>query len=103
MRASGVVFVSCILGGALGCVDRPISQLPPGQDLVDVKVLPVNLNRKLDLLFVIDNSGSMGEAGGAAAQLRRVHQRARADRGRAAGPAHRGGDDRHRVCACRRR
>jgi len=45
----------------VACADRSISKLPPGQDLVEVKTLPVDLNRKIDILFVIDNSGSMRE------------------------------------------
>ncbi len=42
-----------------GCPNREVSRVDPAQDLVEVKELPVNLNRKVDLLFVIDNSGSM--------------------------------------------
>ena len=42
-----------------GCPDRDVSKVNPIQDNVDTKVIPVTLNRDLDLLFVIDNSGSM--------------------------------------------
>ncbi len=42
-----------------GCPDREVSAVEPAQDLVEIKELPVNPNRALDLLFVIDNSNSM--------------------------------------------
>jgi hypothetical protein len=48
-----------LLTGLAGCPSREVSEVDPNQDLVEVKELPVNLNRKLDLLFVIDDSGSM--------------------------------------------
>ena len=47
------------LGGLTGCPDRDVSKVNPIQDNVDTKVIPVTLNRDLDLLFVVDNSGSM--------------------------------------------
>jgi hypothetical protein len=43
------------------CPDREVSELTPGQGKVEYKDIPVTVNRDLDLLFVIDNSGSMGE------------------------------------------
>ena len=42
-----------------GCPDREVVRVDPFQDNVDTKVIPVTLNRDLDILFVIDNSGSM--------------------------------------------
>ena len=48
-----------LLSGLAGCPNREVSEVDPNQDLVEVKELPVNLNRKVDLLFVIDDSGSM--------------------------------------------
>ncbi|HTJ42626.1 MAG TPA: hypothetical protein VL463_11060 [Kofleriaceae bacterium] len=44
-----------------GCPDRGISEVVPNQDKAEVKDIPLQLNRNLDLLFVIDNSGSMKE------------------------------------------
>jgi hypothetical protein len=44
-----------------GCPDRNVSQVDPNQNKVEVKDIPVQLNRDLDLLFMIDNSGSMEE------------------------------------------
>lgn len=43
------------------CPDREVSELTPDQGKVEYKDIPVTVNRDLDLLFVIDNSGSMGE------------------------------------------
>ncbi len=47
-----------------GCPDREVSQVLPGQDKAEVKDIPLQLNRNLDLLFVVDNSGSMKEEQG---------------------------------------
>jgi hypothetical protein len=53
------------LGTALallaGCPDRDVSKIDPGQSKVQGTYLPVSTLRKIDILFVIDNSGSMGE------------------------------------------
>ncbi len=46
---------------AAGCPERTLSELDPTPGKVEKKVIPVNLNRNIDILFVIDNSGSMGE------------------------------------------
>jgi hypothetical protein len=42
-----------------GCPDREVSKVEPIQDPVLDKSIPVNINRNLDILFVVDNSGSM--------------------------------------------
>jgi hypothetical protein len=42
-----------------GCPDREVSEVIPIQDPVLDKSIPVNINRKLDIMFVVDNSGSM--------------------------------------------
>lgn len=42
-----------------GCPDRPISAVPPVQDKVELKAIPVEINRNVDILWVIDNSKSM--------------------------------------------
>jgi len=44
-----------------GCPDRKISEVNPEQDKIETKDIPVQLNRDVDVLFVIDNSGSMDE------------------------------------------
>ena len=44
-----------------GCPDRTISEVTPQQGRVEAKSFPINLNRNVDILFVIDNSGSMAD------------------------------------------
>ena len=51
-------FVIIILTLA-GCIDRTISTVKPVQGKVETKDLPSNPNRDADILFLIDNSGSM--------------------------------------------
>ncbi|MCA9680238.1 MAG: VWA domain-containing protein [Kofleriaceae bacterium] len=48
-----------LAAGLAGCIDRPITEVDPGQDKVENLSFTVDLNRNLDLLFVVDNSGSM--------------------------------------------
>ena len=42
-----------------GCPTRNVSDLPTHQTKENVHEIPVSLNRDIDILFVIDNSGSM--------------------------------------------
>ncbi|MBA2539833.1 MAG: VWA domain-containing protein [Deltaproteobacteria bacterium] len=57
--------VTSSLFGLLGitlltaCPDRTISEVNPEQGRVEFKDIPVNLNRNVDILFVVDDSGSM--------------------------------------------
>src|SRR4051812_25248140 len=44
-----------------GCPDRSIDVVEPLQGRVEAKDIPVNINRDIDLLFVIDNSPSMAD------------------------------------------
>jgi len=44
-----------------GCPDRTISTLVPSQSKTETKDLPAVPNRDVDILFLIDNSGSMAE------------------------------------------
>jgi hypothetical protein len=44
-----------------GCPSRDVSQVDPIRDNQESVDYPVHINRDLDILFVIDNSGSMGE------------------------------------------
>jgi len=43
----------------LGCLDRTISKVNPQQGRVEYKDIPVTVNRKIDILFTIDDSPSM--------------------------------------------
>jgi hypothetical protein len=42
-----------------GCPDRSISEVDPAQGRVEYKDIPINVNRDVDILFVIDDSPSM--------------------------------------------
>ncbi|HEX3762553.1 MAG TPA: hypothetical protein VHW23_27815 [Kofleriaceae bacterium] len=44
-----------------GCPDRSIDKVDPLQAPVEAKDIPVNINRDLDLLFLIDDSPSMAD------------------------------------------
>lgn len=50
---------SLAVGLLAGCPDRSIDQVLPQQGRVEAKDIPVNVNRDLDLLFLIDDSPSM--------------------------------------------
>ena len=48
-----------VLAPTAACIDRPITRNDPSPDNVEKKTLPISLANELDLLFVVDNSGSM--------------------------------------------
>jgi len=55
-------FIAASLFGLVtvaGCPDRTISEVNPEQGRVEAKSFPIKQNRNVDLLFVIDDSGSM--------------------------------------------
>ncbi len=61
-HAALATFVGLTAAGLLaGCPDRSISEVDPVQGRVEFKDIPVNINRNVDLLFVIDNSPSMND------------------------------------------
>jgi len=49
------------IGLLAGCPDRTISEVNPEQGRVEFKDIPVNINRNVDILFVVDDSGSMAD------------------------------------------
>jgi hypothetical protein len=57
MRMTSLSLVALLAG----CPDRPIGSVYPVQVKVETKELPANPNRDVDILFVIDDSGSMQE------------------------------------------
>lgn len=57
--ASSLVPVA--VGLLAGCPDRSIDEVKPQQGRVEAKDIPVNVNRDLDLLFLIDDSPSMAD------------------------------------------
>lgn len=59
MRTPCVLFMAAL--ALTGCVDRTIGQVDPDGEHVEQKLIPVSLNQELDLLFVIDDSGSMAQ------------------------------------------
>jgi hypothetical protein len=60
MRLSYVAFGLAVTLLA-GCPNREVSEVNPTQDKVEPKEIPLTINRDIDILFVIDNSGSMLE------------------------------------------
>ena len=44
-----------------GCPDRTVSKVIPDQGRVEYKDIPVTVNRNIDILFLIDDSGSMAD------------------------------------------
>ena len=63
MRRFVVPALAGLFAGSLltGCPDRSLSEVNPIQDHVHQASIPVNLNRNIDILFLVDNSGSMAE------------------------------------------
>jgi hypothetical protein len=57
------VILTSLLGVGLlaGCPDRSISEVSPEQGRVEYKDIPVDINRKVDILFLIDDSPSMSD------------------------------------------
>ena len=59
---NAVILTSLLgLGLLAGCPDRTISEVSPEQGRVEYKDIPVDINRKVDILFVIDDSPSMAD------------------------------------------
>ena len=58
MRCTVLSLVAVV---AAGCSDHAVSELDPQQARVEVKHLPLRVNRDLDLLFLIDDSPSMAD------------------------------------------
>jgi hypothetical protein len=61
--AGSLIPLSSVLamGVLAGCPDRSIDAVDPQQGRVEAKDIPVNINRDLDLLFLIDDSPSMAD------------------------------------------
>ena len=60
MRAHHLALLAAA-GLAAGCPSRDVSAVDPAQDRQETVDYPVEINRKVDILFVIDNSQSMME------------------------------------------
>jgi hypothetical protein len=61
IRRSPVLAAVLAVSVLAGCPDRSIDEVKPQQGRVEAKDIPVNINRELDLLFVIDDSPSMAD------------------------------------------
>src|SRR5215475_3220145 len=62
MRRFAAASLFTLTAGLLaGCPDRSIDEVIPQQGRVEAKDIPVNINRDLDLLFLIDDSPSMAD------------------------------------------
>ncbi len=66
MRILSSLLAPTLLFGTLAatlaaCPDREVAAVEPRQNREQEKEVPVQINRNLDILFVIDNSGSMRE------------------------------------------
>ena len=57
-KASAVLLA---VAGLTGCPDRSISKVDTDQKKVETKDIPVDINRDLDILFLIDKSPTMGD------------------------------------------
>jgi hypothetical protein len=53
--------LACSLFALTGCIDRSLSEVEPIQDNVETFDVPINVERDVDILFVIDSSPSMTE------------------------------------------
>ncbi len=53
------VCLLAIAATALGCIDRELAEVKPNPTIEERVDFPIQQNNNLDLLFVIDNSGSM--------------------------------------------
>jgi hypothetical protein len=58
---TSLLFGLLSVGLLSACPDRTISEVNPEQGRVEFKDIPVNLNRNVDILFVVDDSGSMAD------------------------------------------
>ena len=56
---TNTLLVLSLLSCTGACINRDIAKVPPKQDKVEVKRIPVKINRNIDILWVVDNSKSM--------------------------------------------
>ncbi|MCE9577336.1 MAG: hypothetical protein K8W52_29575 [Deltaproteobacteria bacterium] len=61
MRLVSSALITAVLATLTGCPDRELAKLDPSADKAETKEIPVTLNDNVDILFVVDNSGSMKE------------------------------------------
>lgn len=59
MRRASVLFLGLAVLG--GCPDRTVAELSPTPEKVETKDIPINIERDIDILFVIDKSPTMAD------------------------------------------
>lgn len=60
-RSSEIILGIGLAAIAAGCIGREVAEVDPGQNKEQYKDIPVLVNRDIDILFIVDNSGSMTE------------------------------------------
>ncbi len=60
-RTAGFLTLAGLLIATLACIDRPLKRAVPDPAPVWIATLPQSVERDLDILFVIDDSGSMAD------------------------------------------
>src|SRR5687767_5260032 len=68
-KAGGGSFMRTVLRSSLllsigvlaACPSRDVSRVDPNQSKEQQKEIPISLNRNIDILFLIDDSGSMAQ------------------------------------------
>ena len=60
-RSANTVITLTLTALLGGCLSHPVEEVRYDKTVVAPRMLPIDLNRDVDILFVIDNSGSMAE------------------------------------------
>ncbi len=60
-RRLGAVIGSCLVAAPTACIDHPLKPVDPHGETTQSDTLPLSVNKDVDILFVIDNSGSMAQ------------------------------------------
>jgi hypothetical protein len=60
-RVTLLVAASLVLPSLFACLDHPLKEVEYDNLIVDETAFPIAANKDVDILFVVDNSGSMGE------------------------------------------
>ncbi|WAS98790.1 vWA domain-containing protein [Nannocystis punicea] len=61
LRSALIVSLPLVTGLLTGCLEHPLKKVTYDKTQVDVITVNVQLNKDVDILFVIDNSGSMAD------------------------------------------
>jgi hypothetical protein len=61
LRSALIVSLPLVTGLLAGCLEHPVKQVTYDKTQVDDETVNVQINKDVDILFVIDNSGSMAD------------------------------------------